>query len=254
MMTQEQKDEILVKRVKLNTKRKLVYGWGVNDADYVVETREDGIYVRCPYYMTWRNMVKRCYSGQYPSYIDVEVCSEWKYFSKFKAWMITQDWEGLELDKDLLYRGNKVYSPETCIFISGRINKFIYESSKGPYPTGVVFHRQTGKFLAKCTDLYVGVQRHLGLYRTADEAERSYLTYKNKLANELADSQTNPRVAEALRKRYKRSIFSKTDKEEIFRRYSLWVDHVCDDLPEKTHFNAEEIVMKVLGLAEEYFE
>ena len=43
-------------------------------------------------------------------------------------------------------------------------------------------------------------------------------------------------------------------KEEIFRRYSLWVDQVCDDLPEKTHFNPEEIVMKVLSLAEEYFE
>jgi hypothetical protein len=43
-------------------------------------------------------------------------------------------------------------------------------------------------------------------------------------------------------------------KEEILKQYLQWVDQVCDDFPEKMHFNPEEIVMKVLGLVEEYSE
>ena len=120
---------------------KLVYGVGVNDADYVVSINETVGYVDgkrkeklvwiCPFYRTWKGMLGRGYSEKlklkYPSYKDVTVCEEWHLFSTFRAWMDQQDWEGLQLDKDLLVKGNKIYSPETCLFVSGQVNNFVLE-------------------------------------------------------------------------------------------------------------------------------
>ena len=101
--------------------RSLVQGVGVNDADYTVcIKRNNKIIWRCPFYIKWRNMIERCYSPlwhkRYPSYIGCSVCPEWRYFSKFRFWMSTQKWKGMELDKDILVKGNRVYSPDTCCF------------------------------------------------------------------------------------------------------------------------------------------
>ncbi len=102
--------------------RRLVHGVGVNDANYNVHGKEG----RCPFYTKWYDMLKRCYSSrfhkQYPSYIGCSVCPEWCYFSKFRFWMENQKWEGMELDKDILVKGNRVYSPDTCCFIPQAIN------------------------------------------------------------------------------------------------------------------------------------
>ena len=102
--------------------RRLVHGVGVNDANYNVHGKEG----RCPFYTKWYDMLKRCYSSrfhkQYSSYIGCSVSPEWCYFSKFRLWMENQKWEGLELDKDILVKGNQVYSPDTCCFIPQAIN------------------------------------------------------------------------------------------------------------------------------------
>jgi len=119
--------------------RRLVRGVGVNDANYNVHGKEG----RCPFYTKWYDMLKRCYSSrfhkQYPSYIGCSVCPEWHYFSKFRLWMENQKWEGLELDKDILVKGNKVYSPDTCCFIPKAIN-YLFGSGrkkKNNLPEGV---------------------------------------------------------------------------------------------------------------------
>lgn len=96
--------------------RELVYGVGVDDLDYPKKKLlPNGKYSFCPYYQRWRGMIRRCYSkaqlGKNPNYEGCTVCDEWLTFSNFKSWMEKQDWEGKELDKDLLVRGNKVYSP-----------------------------------------------------------------------------------------------------------------------------------------------
>lgn len=123
---------LLVVIMKTKNKR-LVYGVGNNDADYVVEKREEIGYVGgkrrrklmwvCPYYQTWKDMIKRCYSTKcqekFPTYKGCSVSADWHTFSNFKAWMEKQNWEGKQLDKDILIEGNKVYSPETCVFVSG---------------------------------------------------------------------------------------------------------------------------------------
>lgn len=73
-------------------------------------------------YRTWWSMLGRCYSKEYqegkPSYIGCTVCPEWHNFQNFAAWFEIHYKEGLHLDKDIRVKGNKVYSPETCMFVT----------------------------------------------------------------------------------------------------------------------------------------
>lgn len=111
----------------------LVFGWGVNDADYKVrpfngygDTRD-----WCPFYTTWLGMVSRCHGTQSKrDAIPREIAEGWRYFSVFKQWMREQDWEGKHLDKDILTQGGVLYGPETCIFVPAGLNSFFSRSQK----------------------------------------------------------------------------------------------------------------------------
>ena len=107
---------------KVRKSGKLVWGVGINDADYSVCPRVDGIHINCIYYQTWQSMLERCYSSKYqakhPTYKSCTVCEEWLHFSNFRSWMVGQNHKGKFLDKDILELGNKIYSPETCIFVT----------------------------------------------------------------------------------------------------------------------------------------
>ena len=194
--------------MKLRKKNKLIYGVGINDADYAVETRVDGKRVRCPYYITWISMLLRCYDHKYqerhPTYKGCSVCPEWISFMNFRKWMMKQDWEGKQLDKDLLVRGNKVYSPETCIFVDRITNTFTLDCgrSRGNYLVGVHFHKPTGKFIAQCCNPFTKEQEYLGLFTCEHQAHLAWKARKHELACQLAELQTDPRVAAALRTRY----------------------------------------------------
>lgn len=189
-------------------KDRMVYGWGVNDADYVVTSFVGGKQRICTFYNTWSGMIERCYSKKYknkfPTYTDCSVCEEWRYFSNFKRWMETQDWEGKQLDKDMLFPLNKVYSPRSCVFIEQKLNSFLTSNTakRGKYPLGSCFHKASGKFTALCNDRD-GKQKHLGLFSCPNEAHEAYRQYKHKLACKYADEQTDPRIAHALRQWYK---------------------------------------------------
>ena len=124
--------------MKLANKRSLsrrCLGVGINDSNHKIQIhKKKKIIWRCPFYTRWENMLKRCYSSRYhktrPSYIGCSVCPEWRYFSKFRLWMENQKWEGMELDKDLLVKGNKVYGPDTCCFLPGAINSLFSHGQK----------------------------------------------------------------------------------------------------------------------------
>lgn len=203
----------------LKKRNKLVCGVGINDADYNVCVRaisEDGkkIKLTCPYYCIWAHMLQRCYDIKLrklqPSYTGCFVCDEWHLFSKFKYWMEQQDWRGKQLDKDLLVVGNKIYSPETCIFVSGKVNTFLVDChrARGDLPIGVNFHKASGKFQACCRSTETGKKEYLGLYLTPDEAHTSWLSFKLQQAEILAAEQNDSRVAEALIQRYRQYFIS----------------------------------------------
>ena len=198
-------------------KKKLVYGVGINDADYVVKKWKtievDGkkkwkLVWYCPCYQVWKDMLKRCYSTKFqekqPTYRGCSVTEEWLTFSVFRNWMETQDWEDKQLDKDLLLEGNKVYSPETCVFVTRMVNMFTIDSgaSRGEWLIGVDWHKGAGKFRASCSNPFTQKREHLGYFDSEQEAHNTWLKRKLELAKELAAIQPDTRVAEALIHRY----------------------------------------------------
>ena len=80
-------------------------------------------------YKLWREMISRCspeYWEKNPSYKNTQVCEEWKYLSNFYKDIQTLEnydkWvehkEKYLLDKDLKGNGQKIYSKETCCFLT----------------------------------------------------------------------------------------------------------------------------------------
>lgn len=137
----------------------------------------------------WTAMLRRSYCSSFHkkqhTYEDVEVCEEWLCFQNFAQWCYnqkfynTKDGKGnlYQLDKDLLTKGSKVYSPNTCCFIPTVLNNLIKPKpiSTGNYPIGVSLHRKTGKFVARMKAF--GRYEHLGLF---DTPEQAFLVYKEK--------------------------------------------------------------------------
>lgn len=162
--------------------KNLIYGFGTNDADYIIRPIIDGKQTTCPFYQRWLDMIKRAYSPKYqenqPTYIGTTVCDKWKSFMRFKDWMIVQDWKGNQLDKDILFPGNKIYSPETCCFISGDINKLLTDRGtlRGKYKIGVDIANQGKSFRARI--MIHGKKKNLGTYSTEQEAFESYIHAK----------------------------------------------------------------------------
>jgi hypothetical protein len=187
---------------KVQTKTQLIYGVGINDADYCTNPTVSGKRVICKYYQTWYSMLQRCYSSKSqakrPTYIGCAVCEEWLTFSNFKKWMETQDWEGKCLDKDILVQGNKVYSPETCIFVTDAINLLFIKSdaARGEYKLGVSFKKENGKYQAQCK--MNSKVKHLGYYLTEEEAYQVYKIFKQAHIRTLALEQTNLRLRDAM--------------------------------------------------------
>ena len=190
-------------------KSKLVFGVGTNDADYFVCKHENRKQVwMCPYYRTWTSMLGRAYNDKlkkrYPTYEGATVCEEWHSFMCFRAWMETQNWEGKQLDKDLLVRGNKVYSPTTCVFVDKVVNTFLNDSAaaRGEWPIGASWCERGNKFRGMCRNPFTKKYEYLGSFTCPQQAHLAWKKRKHELACQLADIQTDQRVAEALRTRY----------------------------------------------------
>jgi len=177
-------------------KRKAIYGVAINDSKYQVIKRINGKVTTCPYYGKWQSMIERCYSElklkKSPAYVGCTVCDEWLLFSNFKKWMVKQDWENKHIDKDILISGNKIYSPETCIFVSPRINGLFRgcKIGKVKYPTGVTPQKLSGKFRARCA--YNEKVFNLGHFNTVEAAFEVYKSFKYMIIAMFAEYQTEP--------------------------------------------------------------
>ena len=170
-----------------------ICGVGINDAGYVVNQTINGKRKMCPYYCTWAHMIKRCYMddakrrpGIETPYIGCSVVEEWHKFSVFKSWMETQDWRGKCLDKDLKVYGNKVYGPDTCIFITQDINKLISEgrnSSMGLKKGIIMDHGRYRARIRKYGKLY-----QIGNFDKEDDAHTAWVDARKKYLREVAEN------------------------------------------------------------------
>jgi hypothetical protein len=196
---------------------KRVFGVGINDVSYTITKCDKigGVWKqvwRCPYYVKWREMLMRCYCAKLksksPTYIDCTSSEEWIYFSNFIKWVDEQpnrNWQNCDLDKDFLFKGNKIYSKETCVFIDNGLNKFlnIGANHRGVSMIGTCFCESNNKYLSQCSNPFNrGNKRpssYIGYFLTEIDAHKAWQAKKHEYALKLADLQDDPRVAKTLR-------------------------------------------------------
>ena len=147
-------------------------------------------------YKIWHHMLERCYDPKlhekYSTYKDCKVEEHLLNFQNMGKWLDENYYEvqgeTMHLDKDILCKGNKLYSRETCIFVPQRINTLFVKANeiRGSNPIGVNLSK-SGNYEARCRNGY-GKQIYLGSYSTKEEAFRAYKMYKEKLIKETIDS------------------------------------------------------------------
>ena len=150
---------------------------------------DKGEAINTPEYSAWRGIIKRCYfeneKDLHKSYYGIStMCEEWKNFQTFGKWYEENFYdigEGrMHIDKDVLYPGNKVYSPETCIFVPQRINMlFMNKPNKRGLPNGI--RKEARGYEAKYN------HHGLGTYQTVEEAYKHYSEAKEKNIKEVAE-------------------------------------------------------------------
>jgi hypothetical protein len=142
-------------------------------------------------YRAWYAMLLRAYGADLhkvrPTYIGCSVDKNWHCFQNFAAWFEENYIEGFELDKDILIKGNKIYSPETCVFIPHSLNTFFLkcDASRGKYKIGVHYNKTAKKFVARCN--VNGKKKCLGYFNTEDEAFNVYKLFKESEARRIAE-------------------------------------------------------------------
>ena len=172
-----------------------VYGIGYLGYEKAVD--ENGETIKS--YLVWHSMLERCYSDEcqkkYPTYKGCTVCKEWHNYSNFKKWFDNNyydvDGETMCLDKDILYKGNKIYSPDTCVFVPQNINTLFTKRNKirGKYPIGVCFNKDKNKYQSQCNTFYNGKSKlkGLGYYNTIEDAFEVYKKFKEANIKQIAD-------------------------------------------------------------------
>lgn len=151
-------------------------------------------------YAAWRGILQRCFDCEYknkkPTYKNVTCCKEWLYFENFYEWLHSQDnfdkWSNEEqwnVDKDILVKGNKLYSPETCCLVPSHINSLFTkcDNRRGNLPIGVA--KNGDKFIVElnknCRNTYIGT------YLTPEEAFLAYKKAKEYYIKQVAKEEYN---------------------------------------------------------------
>ena len=187
-----------------------VYGVGIVDKDL---TKASGNHTKDYHYKVWSSMLQRCYDTKLhadrPTYIGCSVSENFKSLTYFLDWTKqqvgaeTKDEKGrrFHLDKDILFKGNKLYSEDTCCFIPHDINVqlTVAKCKRGNLPLGVSLRKGGNKYRAQIKS--EGVVKDIGIFDTPEEAFYAYKkakeTYLKDLATKWKDK-IDHRVYEAL--------------------------------------------------------
>lgn len=173
----------------------VVCGVGMTGNKY--PTWKDGKHTK--EYDAWQNVLLRSYDEKvkekYPTYKDVTCCEEWLLYDNFYEWLHEQEnydkWhdnDGWHLDKDILIKGNKMYSPNYCCLVPYNVNKLFvkHELHRGDLPIGVTRCNNRDGFVARCMNPITGERDYIGYYETPKQAFLAYKLYKEKLIKKIA--------------------------------------------------------------------
>lgn len=144
-------------------------------------------------YLRWHDMINRCYNEKFhekqPQYKGCTVCAEWLNYSNFKVWYDQNKIHGmsLDLDKDILFKGNKEYSPATVAFVPHTINTLFVNNkkSRGDFPVGVFYDKDKRKYRACMA--FMGKSIKLGTFDSAEAAFARYKEYKEDFIKDMAE-------------------------------------------------------------------
>lgn len=188
----------------MRDRNKLYYGIGFIPLNITI-TEIKG--VKNKKYELWLSILSRCYDEKvqqkHPTYKGCSISEEWYNFQNFAKWMDKnynpETMKGFHLDKDILIKGNKIYSAETCCFVPNEINSLFTNNkvNRGYLPIGV--SKLNKKFRVVINK---GKKRiHVGLFINVEEAFQAYKTAKEQYIKEVADKwkdQIDPRVYQAM--------------------------------------------------------
>lgn len=151
--------------------------------------------VKNPIYDIWHSILERCYHNKthqrFPTYDSCEVSEEWLNFQNFAQWYNDNIYyvpdEKMCVDKDILYKNNKIYSKQTCCIVPNHINMLFTKVNKirGEYPVGVYFDNRINRYVAKCKSS--GKSVYLGSFNTVEQAFEVYKNYKEHEIKHVAD-------------------------------------------------------------------
>lgn len=171
-----------------------VYGVGITGNKYPININGE----QAKEYVTWLHMIRRCFShkekNRITAYKNVTCCNEWILYENFYEWLHGQEnfikWLNGDrwcIDKDILIKGNKVYSPETCCLVPNNVNNLIlkHEAGRGELPIGMTKHNN--KIQVWCSNPFTGKCEPLGTYSTKEEAFSIYKSYKEDIIKRVAN-------------------------------------------------------------------
>ena len=163
-----------------------------------IKELKDGKNINTWEYNKWQNMLQRCFDNKlkekYPTYKDVTCCDRWLCFTNFledfEILKQEHNWnvdEKLNLDKDILHKGNKLYSLENCVLMPDWINLLFIKSDakRGSYPVGVSYNKRAKKYQTYCS--INGKNKGLGYYGTIEEAFNVYKIAKEQEIKRVAN-------------------------------------------------------------------
>ena len=149
----------------------------------------------------WSGLHERSgnFDGRHPAYADVSVDENWYNFQNFHKWFDENyyeiEGEVMSLDKDILYPGNRVYSPDKCIIIPLKINDVFItgnqtEDSK-KLPVGISKRINPKSVTYRATVMSVNDENirqiFQKVFKTIDEAMIYYIEHKIKMINFIAN-------------------------------------------------------------------
>lgn len=174
------------------------YEISIHDHGYI----GDGKYYNAKYKKfaeTHSGMIRRCHKDEIRSiqYNDVSIYQMWYDFQNFAEWCEYNyyeiEGEEMWIDKDLICKNSKIYSPVTCCFLPSSINLMFKPNSggskKSTLPRGFSYNPEmrSKPYRVQCNNFSDQAQVHLGYFSTIEEGFKIYKDYKENKIKRVAD-------------------------------------------------------------------